>query len=67
MPNDDLVHFTSTDILRPSIPDLSPFPGYIQRACQTVVEQQRSIGESKTAVQTLFSIKEHLLGAYQNA
>lgn len=57
----EVVIFRSTDILLPDVPDLSDFPDHIKHAFEPVVTRQKEVGDAKTAVMPLLSIKEGLL------
>ncbi len=59
-PNQPIV-FRDTQILLPNIPSVKSFPLYIQEAFLPIILKQQEIGDIKTAVMPLLSIKQELL------
>lgn len=50
------LRYVGTDLLLPTIPDVSTFPVYIKQAFASLLEGQTYAGETKTAVKPLISI-----------
>lgn len=53
--------YVDTDMLLPTIPDVSEFPSCIQAAFGNVIDSQKRIGNIKTAVKPLLSVHREVI------
>jgi hypothetical protein len=55
------IHFHSTDVLPPYVPDTRKVPESVRHAFQPIVAAQKRVGEQKTAVGALLAIHNSIL------
>lgn len=60
-PDSDGVYFKEVNILLPHVPCVNGYPENIKVAFTPVIDAQKKVGDSKTAVMPLLSVKSNLL------